>query len=196
MVEQELETVIVRIANLELTITARALPEHRASVSVAPAASSRGSAATFFDPFSISEQLEDQAISAATTRELSALPLHFLSGHTSRLRGSDQHWTPTARAGRAFRAGVVARRQLDGIVQEGQSLGTPFRNSIYVVLRDRDSSSAFWTPNYPVYARAVLETNNRNNFARGTISHAFASRAEAEIYCVGARVQWPQERQD
>lgn len=193
MPEGDLETVIVRLAGLELTISARRLPSTAGtSIGVSSSPLQEG-AAVFFDPHSISQELENRAIQASTAGALAELPLPFLSGYISRLRGADPNWTPQARIGRAFRAGVVARRQLDGLVQEGQSLGVPFRNSVYVVLRDRDHSISFWTSSYTVYANAVLE-RGRDRFSDESISHAFPTQTEAEVYCAGARTRWPAER--
>lgn len=180
MSDSDIESVIVRLHNLELTITARVIPGTGGTTVGASVASTVG-AATFHDPFAVSEQLEEQAIAARDTRALEALPLPF--------------WTPRARIARAFRAGVVARRQLDGQIQCGVSLNTPFRNSVYVVLRDRDSGASFWTASYPLSARSVLDPADQSEFSRGTVSHAFASQAEAEAYCAGTRTRWPQERQ-
>ena len=196
MQDPELESVTFRIANLELTVTARVLPNPTASdrrVTVSASSTPEGGV-VFSDPYCISERLENQAIAASNAAACANLSLRSLSHLTSRLRGSDSEWSPAARTGRAFRAGVIARRQLDGLIQEGVSPGIPFRNSIYIVLRDREHGAAFWTCSYAVYARAVFEPETGTRFASGTISHAFASQAEAEAYCAGALAQWPQER--
>ena len=192
MQDPEIETVVVQLANLELTITARVLPSTGTrSIEVAPSSSER--AATFEDPHRISERLENQAIAATSATACAALPLRFLSHLTSRLRGSGEEWNPQARLGRAFRAEVVSRRQLDGLIQEGQSPSIPHRNSVYVVLRDQHHGVAFWTSSYSVYGSAVFEEGGRH-FSNRSISHAFASQAEAEAYCAGARTRWPAER--
>ena len=163
MQDPELESVTFRIANLELTVTARVLPNPTASdrrVTVS-ASSTPAGGVVFSDPYCISERLEDQAIAASNAAACANLSLRSLSHLTSRLRGSDSEWS---------------------------------RNSIYIVLRDREHGAAFWTCSYAVYARAVFEPETGTRFASGTISHAFASQAEAEAYCAGARAQWPQER--
>lgn len=194
MSDSEVETVTVLIAGLELTISARRLTASGpTSVEVTSVPSAEGAAASA-NPHSISENLEDQSIRARTAGALANLPLSFLSGYRTRLRGTDPVWTAQARIGRAFRAGVIARRQLAGNIQEGQSQGIPFRNAIYVVLRDRDQNGAFWTSSYQVYARAVF-LEGIDVFGSNSISHAFPSQAEAEVYCVAARTQWPPERQ-
>ena len=193
MQDPDVETVVVQLANLELTITARVLPSASSRAVEVTTTTARESAAIFEDPYRVPERLESQSISATRAPACAALSLGFLSHLTARLRGSDEEWNPAARIGRAFRAGVIARRQLDGQIQEGQSPGIPFRNSVYVVLRDQHHGVAFWTSSYPVYGRAVFAEDGRT-FSNRTVSHAFASQAEAEAYCAGARTRWPDER--
>lgn len=201
--DSELETVVVRLANLELTITARVLPTGEASsISVGSSsghvAPSGFGPAEFEDPHRFSSQLEEQAISALTPAACAAVTssLSFLASFTNRLRGTggDQGWGPAARIGRAFRAGVIARRQLDGLWQAGVSPAIPQRNCYYICPRGRDHDCAFWTSSYGVYFGAVRSLSEPNDFDPRSISHSFPSRAEAEAYAAGARVRWPAER--
>ena len=69
--------------------------------------------------------------------------------------------------------------------------GIPFRNSIYICLRTSGNCTVgFWTASYAVYW-ARVRSNVANEFHPDSISHAFASRAEAEAYLRGARRIWP-----
>lgn len=187
--QEAIETVTIQIANLELTITARVLSEGRASsveASAVPAARVQ-----------VNAQLQDQALAATTPGLCSNLPIPFLDHLAPRLRGTgtSSEWGPQARIGRAFRAGVVARRQLAGEYQAGTSPAIPFRNTIYVVLRDRIGGHSFWTHSYGVYGAAVKDPRGQEDFHQESVSHAFASRAEAEAYVAGAGEPWPQQRQ-
>lgn len=104
-----------------------------------------------------------------------------------RLRGSQGSWTPSARIARAFAAGLAAKKRLEGIVHPHAAPGTPCRNSIYIALRAPFRPEGFWTPNYPTYIRLV----EPRDFDSGSVSHAFATRAEADAYLLGAARAWP-----
>ena len=143
------------------------------------------------DPFLISAELEREAISASGPTALGALSLPFLAYLAPRLRGTNSTWFSSARLARAFRAGVIARRRLNGEVLDSTSEGIPFRNCIYVCLRTAGNCTVgFWTANYALYW-ARVRINVANEFHPDSISHAFASRAEAEAYLRGARRIWP-----
>eukprot|EP00438_Fugacium_kawagutii_P018533 Skav213259 [mRNA] locus=scaffold1311:268059:271357:+ [translate_table: standard] len=62
----------------------------------------------------ISAELENQVLAANSPGEYAALNLDFLSHLERRLTGSDPIWTPKARIGRAFKAGLVAKHLLSG----------------------------------------------------------------------------------
>lgn len=197
------ESITVVLAGLEITISARPVSGSAASVSDYELVSSVGGsqpapAETVVGergggPHSFPLSLEEAAIAAATPTALSALPLDFLGHLVGQLRGADRTWTPRARIARAFRAGVLGRRRLDGHLQEEVSPSIPFRNSYYVVLRARDGAPGFWTTNYGTYILGVGANRPSTGFDSCSISHAFATRAEAAAYLAGARSSWPIE---
>ena len=137
-------------------------------------------------------ELEQAAISARGPAALSALTLPFLSYLVPRLKQSfTTEWSPVARLARAFRAGVLARRRLDGGILEESSEGIPLRNTFYICLRTANNcTTGFWTASYANYWSRV-RSNVTNEFHPDSISHAFPSRAEAESYLRGARRRWP-----
>lgn len=198
----EIEQVTVQLAGLEITLTARRVSGsvtsavHPASgstssgYSVVPAAPERPSGEDFFDPHNISSALEERALQASEPAALADLDLPFLDSLVGNLRGTDSAWTARARLGRAFRAGVAARRRLDGEFCDISSPGIPFRNSYYIVLRGPGNGPGFWTQNYVTYIGRVGDSNR--GLHPDSISHAFASQAEAEAFLVGSRQRWPQ----
>ena len=197
------ESITVVLAGLEITITARPLPGSGVSTGDYELVSSVGgyqptpvesvplSRSSDLRDFPLS--LEDSSIAAETPAALAALPLDFLGHLVGQLRGADRLWTPRARIARGFRAGVLGRRRLDGRYQEEVSPTVPFRNCFYVVLRARGGAPGFWTTNYGTYIRGVEGQSSTSDFDSCSISHAFASRAEAAAYLVGARRPWPTE---
>lgn len=143
--ESQLESVTVRIANLELTITARPIQPATTESSEPASGPAASEAAYQFHP--TTRAFEDRVIAARTAALCAALPLDFLGPIASRLRGAGE-WTPAARVGRAYRAGVIARRQLGGTYQSGQSPAIAQQDTIYIVLRARSDGPAFWTSRY------------------------------------------------
>ena len=199
----EIETITVRIANLELTITAREVGDEAAAGSgtrvvevAAPATNVQAvrDPSEFLDPFGITVELEEQSLDATTSVLLSQLPLPFLATSVGRLRGTHPIWTPRCRVARAFRAGVIARRRLDGQVLDHSSVAIPYRNTYYIVLRGRGNSEGFWTCNYGIYIAGVADQNGRNSLHPDTISHGFPTHAESAAYLCGARRSWPREQ--
>ena len=90
------ETVTITLAGLELTISARPAPSNssgeaaRIVVESASASESTPERSTdlvvYHDPFSLPEELKDQAVRAATIADLAAIPLPFLAYLTPQLR--------------------------------------------------------------------------------------------------------------
>ncbi len=142
------------------------------------------------DPFGISIELEDRVLAADSVSELAVLVLPFLTHLERQLRGGDSQWTPRARLARAFRAGVAAFRRLNGIITEESSLATPYRNSIYIILRAPSLPSGGWTGNYSIFINRCGGSGH-HSFDSSTVCHAFATRAEGEAYLCGARRRWP-----
>lgn len=191
------ESVTLRLANLEISISVRqiegtpSLSTDFEVVSTAAEAAPADLVDSVVDPYGITLDLEHRAIRAHSASELAGLRLTFLSHLAAKLRGQHRDWTPWARIGRAFRAGIIARRRLDGVFLEEASTNIPFRNTYYVVLRGRGNSHGFWTTSYEIYLTGVREIGGSHSFHPDTISHAFASHAEAEAYLAGARRPWP-----
>lgn len=112
-----------------------------------------------------------------------------------RLRGTDRIWTARARLARAFRAGLLAQRWLQGEPRGEISAAIPFGNLYYIVLRGKDSGPAFWTRNYSVYHQAVFQhIRGQEAFSPESVSHAFPSQAECTAYLSGSGASWPVER--
>lgn len=193
--EPDVETVTLQLAGLELTVSARRLstaPQSEIEFEVIPGSERpRPSSAPVFPE--LSENRQEQVLAARTARELAALDLPFLGHLVGRLRGSQGSWTPSARIARAFAAGLAAKKRLEGIVHPHAAPGTPCRNSIYIALRAPFRPEGFWTPNYPTYIRLVepRDRTDRSDFDSGSVSHAFATRAEADAYLLGAARAWP-----
>lgn len=144
----------------------------------------------FEDPHHISFDLEEQVLAAETAAQLSALPLGFLQHLTARLRGSDRIWTPRARIGRAFRAGVAAYRRFNGEYQTESSPGIPFRNQIYIILRSPNHPLGGWTSDYSLFIQSV-QASTGQGFHRDSVCHSFPSQIEVDAYLAGARRPWP-----
>ena len=199
------ESITFQLHNLEITVTARVL-DPEASRSSGATVTARSTASPniraelptvvegVLDPYNISVDLEEQAIAAYQVHQLRELPLGFLGHLTSRLRGTHPQWTPPIRVARAFRAGVIARRRLDGEYLNHSSPGIPYRNSYYIVLRGRGNTSGFWTTNYGTYIQSVEDPNSRGALHPDTISHALPTHAECCAYLCGARKGWPREQ--
>ena len=190
MSSEAVESITVRLAGLELTITAR-------PITSGPSVSYSVSAEAPRVQFEVDHRLQDSAIAASTARACEALNIPFLGHLAPRLRDSPvgAEWTAQARIGRAFRAGVVARRQLAGEIQSGASPSSPQRNTVYVVLRDRTGGRPFWGHQYHLFIAAVQDHSQRG-FHQNAVCHAFPSQAEAEAYVAGAGEPWPQRKEE
>ncbi len=196
----DVESVTVRLAGLDITLTARRVGT-TASAGVSAEVEGAETEPTHSpwvdpgvdDPFQISVELEQEAISASGPAALAALNLPFLAYLVPRLRSTTSAWTPVARLHRAFRAGVIAHRRLNGEVLDESSEGVPLRNTFYICLRTAGNCTiGFWTAGYAIYWSRV-RSNVTDEFHPDSISHAFPSRAEAEAYLRGARRRWPPE---
>lgn len=148
----------------------------------------------YHEHFPFTEELEEQTLAAATPGQLAELPLVFLRGLESRLRGGDPSWTSRARLARAFRAGLAARLRLDGITCPVASPSIPFRNSYYIILRSPDLPRGGWTSDYGRFIARTGRSYDRD-FSSTCVCHAFATRTEVEAYLVGSRRVWPPQIQ-
>lgn len=127
-----------------------------------------------------------RAESAAAIADLDLSPVSALIG---RLRGSDQEWTPLARLGRALRAGLGAQAALAGRLNPVASPRIPYPNKIFVVLRGAPGQPAGFTEDSSIYFRVVGGAGR--TFHPNSVSHSFATRAEAEAYIIGSGEPWP-----
>ena len=181
--------ITVRLGRLSITVRE---PARRSSGSSAARASASPSAP---EPVSSAEEgfilvpgplppvsgrASDEAFLVANTpRSLGSLGLGPAQTLVGQLRGADNVWTPAARVARALRAGISARRKLDGVethVNSSPALG--LQNRIYICLRCPRHPNGFWTHSSQQYFEAVR--GGGSDFAERSVSHAFASRAETE----------------
>ena len=198
---EEVESLTVRIASLELTISVRRLESDTSSSrGFEIVSSATQSVSSFVQPtapeepvliFDFDSAIEDRVIATKTARTLEELPLGFLHYLVVKLRAGAEGWSPKARIARAFRAGLIAGRRLNGIVLGENSLSIPLRSSYYICLRRAGGGPGFWTCNYGRYHQAVVGPDGR--LCDWSISQGFPSRAETEAFLVGSRRPWPQE---
>ena len=197
IISESVEELTLRFGDLELGINVRRAQSPSGDSStwevVTHADSSgAGSVTASHTRLRVSDNLVTQTLTAVSAQELSDLPLDFLDHLTNKLRGGDSAWTPQARIGRAFKAGVVASLRLEGQYSDLKVPTVPYRNSVYIILRAAALEQGGWTPNYGTYIRAVgAQTPSRHDFDDYSISHSFATRAEGEAYLAGAGKAWP-----
>ena len=114
---------------------------------------------------------------------------HYL--HLAEL-SSDRSWTPAARATRALRAGVSAARVVAGSFEkQAASLRLSGVNRHYIVLRCQQLPGGFYTQDFSIYITYLRTATG--SLQRGSVSHAFETAAEVEIFLRGAHRQWPVE---
>eukprot|EP00438_Fugacium_kawagutii_P009052 Skav200344 [mRNA] locus=scaffold2819:20333:22752:- [translate_table: standard] len=99
--------------------------------------------------------VEAAILAAGTAQELHSLFPEDLAHYRERRiwhTGRAPVWTLEARATRALRAGIAVRRVLDGVVRyPATSLKISATNTIYIVLRDPQSSEPWWCRSYDIY---------------------------------------------
>ena len=129
---------------------------------------------------------EQQLLQALTPQALDQADLGPRSVFVRRLHAAGEPWTARARIARAVRAGIAAAIALRGDSEfVVRSLPLSVSNRIYIALRSGSSPASFYTANYSRYFDRVSDPAT-GQFRTGSISHAFASRAEAEAYCSAA----------
>lgn len=107
------------------------------------------------------------------------------------LNSGNSDWTASARAVRAFRAGFSAKRVLEGKFHlVAKSLSLPWDNNFYVALRTRRHPFGWVTTSYSLYVQHLVVDGQ---LEAGSVSHAFPTISEVEIYLRGAHRQWPCE---
>ena len=116
--------------------------------------------------------------------EIPAVP-DFLVRSCAVLRGGRLSFEE--RAKRAWEAGWWARFTLQGRVPKPRpSRPIDLANSIYVILRAEGHQCLLLATKASDYRYLVKD------FTEESISHGFASQAEAKAYCLGAGVEYPQ----
>ena len=99
-------------------------------------------------------------------------------------------WTANGRVARALRAGFSAGRALVGPVRVvDKSAPIRVRNCWYICLRCAAHPAGFSTQSYATYKLKLVSRNG--SFEDGSISHGFASQAEANAYLAAAGRPWP-----
>eukprot|EP00439_Symbiodinium_sp_Y106_P050470 s1087_g6.t1 len=130
----------------------------------------------------------------STPQELESLDLGHLNRLAVGLGSGAGGWTGRARLGRAYRAGVGARLKLAGTCSYTNASPTiDIKNRIYICLRGPLHPEGFWTTSSTRFFQEVRGANGER-FAPITVSHAFASQAEATAYLAGASRSWPRCR--
>eukprot|EP00435_Cladocopium_sp_Y103_P013032 s978_g3.t1 len=201
---------VLRYGELEISVRSRAGSHHTHTSSVAgspapgspvltsatsyqsagetPLAGPRASATSVAERRAL---LESELLAARSPEDFLSLDLqvveHLLPWQRARSCGG---WTPAARLGRAYRAGLIAKANLSDEPVYLTSPPIPLRNTVYVVLRGKPGQPAGWTTEYGIYFRAV-SGGAQSNFHPQSVSHAFATRAEVEAYLLGAEAEWP-----
>ena len=132
-------------------------------------------------------------LTARTVGALEDLFPSFLNQYlyVPELNSGTSDWTAAARAVRALRAGFSAKRVLEGKFHlVAKSLSLPWDNHYYVALRTQRHPSGWVTTSYTLYVRHLVVDGQ---LQEGSISHAFPTIFEVEIYWRGAHRQWPCE---
>ena len=141
-------------------------------------------------PLPWTEEWEELLTRAVTPSSVLALDLSPVEHLLPRIRTTSNNWSPLARLGRALRAGVQARARIEtGRWPRGSPSAVTLPTKIYIILRPAPTGSSGWTDDYLTYRDQV---QGRGGDLHGdSVSHAFASRAEAEAYIIGAQSAWP-----
>ena len=139
--------------------------------------------ASSFAPWS--REWESALLAASSPEEVLAVDLSVIDHLSNRFRTTNAGWSPRARLGRAFRAGLIARQVLDKRYVKPANLDDPtLPCRFYIILRAASGRLSGWTDDYIQYRDQIITKDG--GFAAGTVSQAFASRAEAEAYLLGA----------
>lgn len=146
-----------------------------------------------FPELELTEAEVSAILAASTAAELHRLFPESLADYRERVLGEvgtpGYVWTLEARATRALRAGLSARRVLQGRGRfPVKSPRISAESSIYVVLRSNGDPSSWWCRNFILYKSLLA---GPRGFQPGSLSHSFATEAEAELYLIGAGRGWP-----
>eukprot|EP00439_Symbiodinium_sp_Y106_P057459 s1596_g8.t1 len=186
--DPELEELIIRLGSLEIRVRGRGLQtvaevEDSGFVVVGP---------TRVDPIGPEASGEDwdtfetRVLAATSPNEMAGLNILELAPLARQLRASVQGWSPLARVGRAYRAGVSHRTILRGDFGRAVSSPTcPIRNTLYIASHPQ----GFWTSDLGAFLARVKDSSG--NFPASSVCHSFASQAECDAYLLGAGRPWP-----
>ena len=202
---EALESVTVQLAGLEITLQARRVTAAASSTlgssfsivgQSEPVASGASQVPSEFGVAGPDPRI-DQVLEATSASDCARVVGLFpeLDSWVSKLHASDPDWTPAARIGRAYRAGVLAKLRLAGQVPGLDSLSVPFRNVYYIVLRGAPGQAPCWTLKYSIYLDRVggRDPSRQSDFAEVSISQALPSHAEASAFLAGAHQPWPHQ---
>lgn len=144
------------------------------------------------------EQALVRARGVSDFEALDLRPLASLVSGKLRVAGPG-NWTPLLRVARAFRSGILARRQLAGElsledrVNLDQLQTLYLRDTIFVILRCSDYPEGLWTATPRVFLNAVKDFRGKGESSdRLAVYQCFASQCEAAAYLRGAERSWPQ----
>eukprot|EP00439_Symbiodinium_sp_Y106_P026847 s8326_g3.t1 len=161
--DPELEELIIRLGCLEVRVRGRGLQtaaevEDSGFVVVGPTrVAPIGPEASGEDW----DTLETRVLAATSPNELAGLNILELAPLARQLRASVQGWSPLARVGRAYRAGVSHRAILRGDFGRAVSSPTcPIRNTLYIALRCRSHLQGFWTSDLGAFLARVKECDH------------------------------------
>ena len=158
--------------------------------------SESGSPALAWAPVELPAEFVFQFLQSTAAGELADLLPSFLAHFCDRsdLEPFDSIWTPRARIGRAFRAGISAHLVLQGLFdKQAQTPGfsVRVRNRVYVVARCRQFPGGFYTKEYRIYHDQLVVGGS---LEEGSVSHAFPSLTEAEVFLRACHFsRWPPE---
>lgn len=209
---QEVDQLTVNIGELEITVRRNRTASSGSSPSGPSLAGPRATAATAAPaglaesptgsawsvvgrdrPAPWTREWEADLFSASDQASILAVDLQPVEHLATRLSSSATTRTPLARLGRALRAGLGARYVLRGEAASCTSPDTGLRSRIFVVLRGAPGFEPCHTESAEVYFKVVH--GGGSSFHRESVSHAFATRAEADAYIIGAGERWPPLRQ-
>jgi hypothetical protein len=187
---EDLDALTFAFRDLEVTVRPRRAP--KAAAGPVERADSFELVEAAPDP---PEQTQDDALVAANTAALlDQFDLPELRPLARRLRTGHPEWTANARIHRAYRAGILARRRLEGErLHFETSLEPPARVQYYVVLRGPGDGPPFWTSRARTFFEGVRGRRGER-FDPAVICQGLPSVTETDAFLLGAQAGWPAER--
>lgn len=136
----------------------------------------------------VEEEAQGSSAAAETPQSASAVPPipDFCIRLCKSLHGGNL--SSAERANRAWVAGVWAKWVIERRASRPQiSEPCSVSNTIYVVLQCEGFECPLWVARSSDYQRIVRQ------FEKPSVSHAFASKAEARVYCLAAGYELPDQ---